>query len=139
MRKQTKIVATISEENCGIAFVKDMIDRGVDVFRLNTAHQGLEDSLTIIKNIRAVSDFTGILVDTKGPEVRTSGISDDIEVKTGDRVAFGNADCETCIKEEGVRIIPVSYENIVADVPEDAVILIDDGETAFRVTEKKEA
>ena len=139
MRKQTKIVATISEENCGIDFVKNMIDRGVDVFRLNTAHQNPEDSLTIIKNIRAVSDFTGILVDTKGPEVRTSGITDDIEVKTGDRFAFGNEDCEACITEEGVRIISVSYENIVADVPEDAVILIDDGETAFRVTEKKEA
>ena len=64
MRKQTKIVATISEENCGIDFVKDMIDRGVDVFRLNTAHQDPADSLLIINNIRTVSDYTGILVDT---------------------------------------------------------------------------
>ena len=138
MRKQTKIVATISEENCGIDFVKAMIDRGVDIFRLNTAHQNPEDSLMIINNIRAVSDFTGILVDTKGPEVRTSGITDDIEIKTGDRVAFGNGDCEAGMTEDGVRLIPVTYENIVADVPENAVILINDGETAFRVTQKKE-
>jgi pyruvate kinase len=139
MRKQTKIVATISEENCGIDFVKDMIDRGVDVFRLNTAHQNPDDSLMVIKNIRAVSDFTGILIDTKGPEVRTSGISDDIEIKTGDRVAFGNEECKVCTTEEGVRIIPISYGNIVADVPEGALILINDGDTAFRVTDKKEA
>ena len=139
MRKQTKIVATISEENCGIDFVKDMIDRGVDVFRLNTAHQDPADSLLIINNIRTVSDYTGILVDTKGPEVRTAGISENIEIKTGDRVAFGNEECDACLTEEGVRIIPISYGNIVADVPVGAMILINDGETAFKVTGKKEA
>lgn len=136
MKKQTKIIATISEENCGIDFVKQMIDQGVDVFRLNTAHQNPEDSLKIIKNIRAVSSFTGILIDTKGPEIRTSGINNNIEIRSGERVAFGNKNCRACISEKEIKIIPVSYKDIVKDVPVDSTILIDDGETAFRVSEK---
>lgn len=138
MRKQTKIVATISDRNCGVDFVKDMIDRGVDVFRLNTAHQSPKDSLKVINNIRAVSDYTGILIDTKGPEIRTADIKENIEVKTGDKIMFGPADIEDGAPDTNLRLIPVSYKNIVADVPVGSEILIDDGETAFRVTEKNE-
>ena len=139
MRKQTKIVATISDRNCGAEFVSAMIERGVDVFRLNTAHQSPEDSLKVINNIRAVSDFTGILIDTKGPEIRTVEMSESIEVRTGDKVVFGNAGCSHIGKMKGQKIIPVSYDNLVDDVPVGSLILIDDGETAFRVTEKQDS
>ena len=137
MRKQTKIVATISDRNCGTDFIRELIERGVDVFRLNTAHQSPEDSLKVIKNIRAVSEFTGILIDTKGPEVRTTGIDDDFPVKTGDIVIFKSDDCDD-VQDASVSIqIGVSYENIANDVPEGAVILIDDGDISFRVIGKK--
>ncbi|HAK47494.1 MAG TPA: pyruvate kinase [Spirochaeta sp.] len=138
MRKQTKIVATISDRHCDVGFVRELIERGVDVFRLNTAHQSPEESLKVIENIRAVSDFAGILIDTKGPEIRTAELEDNIEVKTGERVAFGSSSCTAVDIDSDVMKIPVSYKNIVKDVPQGAQILIDDGETSFRVTEKKE-
>ncbi|MDC7227268.1 MAG: pyruvate kinase [Spirochaetales bacterium] len=138
MRKQTKIVATISDRHCETEFINEMIARGVDVFRLNTAHQSISDSLKVIKNIRAISDFTGILIDTKGPEIRTADLENEIEVRTGDNVAFGSMGCNVSDMPGGFKVIPVSYKSIVHDVPEGSQILIDDGETSFRVTGKGE-
>ncbi|MDC7126198.1 MAG: pyruvate kinase [Spirochaetales bacterium] len=135
MIKQTKIVATISDRNCGIEFITEMINAGVDVFRLNTAHQTPEITLEVINNIRAVSNSVGILIDTKGPEVRTQKIDKDLELKTGDRVSIVYA--ETGLnKDTDEVIIPVSYKDIAIDVSIGDVILIDDGEISFKVVEK---
>ena len=136
MRKQTKIVATISDRNCEPEFVEQMIDRGVDVFRLNTAHQSPEDSLRVIKNIRAVSNFTGILIDTKGPEIRTLGLTDEIKVETDDRVIFTAAEIDSLPDDVEEAHIPVSYDRIAEDVPDGSLILIDDGDISFKVLER---
>ena len=124
--------------HCEPEFISGLIERGVDVFRLNTAHQSPEDSLKVIKNIRAVSDFAGILIDTKGPEVRTSGLDEDLKVKTGDCVLFSSLNTESGEACTECGVIPVSYENIYQDVPVGARILIDDGETSFNVTKKED-
>lgn len=137
MRKQTKIVATVSDRNCGTEFISALISRGVDVFRLNTAHQSPEDSLKVINNIRKVSEFSGILIDTKGPEVRTAGLDEDLPVKTGDKVIFKAEGCDSAVSGDVKALIGVSYDDITKDVPVDSLILIDDGDIAFRVTDKK--
>ena len=136
MKKQTKIVATVSDRKCDIDFIRGLVERGVDVFRLNTAHQMPEDSLKVIKNIRAVSDFCGILIDTKGPEVRTSGIEDELKIKTGERVVFTAAQIDKIDKEACEHHIPVTYDRIAEDVPAGSNILIDDGEVSFKVLER---
>jgi len=68
--KQTKIVATISDKKCDVPFLKEMFDAGMNVVRLNTAHQTTDDALKVINNVRLVSDRIPILIDTKGPEIR---------------------------------------------------------------------
>ncbi len=68
-RKQTKIVATISDLNCGVDFLTTLYNNGMNVVRLNTAHQSHEGSLLVIDNVRKVSSSIPLLVDTKGPEV----------------------------------------------------------------------
>ena len=136
MRKQTKVVATISDRKCDLEFIRGLIERGVDVFRLNTAHQSPEDSLKVIKNIRAVSQFSGILIDTKGPEVRTAGVDVDLPVKTGDRVIFTASQIDKLNDGSPEPHIPVSYERIAEDVPPGSLILIDDGDLAFKVLER---
>ena len=133
MRKQTKIVATVSDRKCDTDFIRDLISRGADVFRLNTAHQTTEDSLKVIKNIREVSDCKGILIDTKGPEVRTAGITEEIKVRTGDKVYFKSISANQA--EMDLPVIPVSYGDIARDIPEGSSILIDDGDIMFRVIE----
>ena len=68
MLKHTKIVATVSDQRCDVAFVEALYKAGMNVVRLNTAHM-MEEGLTrVVNNVRTVSDRIGILMDTKGPE-----------------------------------------------------------------------
>ena len=133
MLKKTKIVATISDKNCNEKFLQQLFDAGMNVVRLNTAHQNLEQAKKVIDMVRNVSDRIAILVDTKGPEIRTSSIGSEVEVKTGDTVrVYGNPEGES-----GNDIIFVSYTNICRDVAKGSYLLIDDGEIEFRVVENK--
>ena len=132
MDKQTKIIATISDKRCDVGFIRDLYNEGMNVVRLNSAHLDANGFNKIINNVRAVSNQIGILIDTKGPEVRTSTTQEPIEINTGDRIKIvGNPDLETT-KE----LIAVSYKNFVNDVDEGADILFDDGEIDLKVLTK---
>eukprot|EP00831_Metopus_contortus_P051145 TRINITY_DN42951_c0_g1_i1.p2 TRINITY_DN42951_c0_g1~~TRINITY_DN42951_c0_g1_i1.p2 ORF type:complete len:121 (+),score=5.18 TRINITY_DN42951_c0_g1_i1:164-526(+) len=86
MKKLTKIVATISDKRCEPEFLKSLYRAGMNVVRLNTAHQTHDDALKVIESVRQVSNKIGILLDTKGPEIRTTGATDKIPVKSGDLI-----------------------------------------------------
>lgn len=133
MLKQTKIVATISDKRCDVEFLTNLFNEGMNVVRMNSAHLGKEGFDQIINNIRTVSNRIGILMDTKGPEVRTTVSENPISFKTGDKVqikgdinGITSADC-----------IYVSYSNFVGEIRLGAVILIDDGEIELKVIEKQ--
>ena len=84
--KQTKIVASVSDRRCDTDFIRQLFNAGMNVVRMNTAHASEEGIKNIIRNVREVSRHIGILIDTKGPEVRTTGCAEPIEYKTGDVV-----------------------------------------------------
>ena len=86
MLKQTKIIATISDKRCDVPFLEQLFEAGMNVVRLNSAHLDEEGFLNIIRNVREVSPRIAILVDTKGPEIRTTIAESPIELKTGDKV-----------------------------------------------------
>lgn len=130
-KKYTKIVATISDKRCEVEFIKQLFDVGMNVARLNTAHISTESALTMINNVRAVSDSIAILVDTKGPEIRTRNIDEPINVKLGDIIKVKGGDGQS-----NQEIIYVSYEHIQRDVPVGNLILIDDGDLALEVIEQ---
>lgn len=132
-RKKTKIVATISDLRCDVDFIRDLHKAGMDVARLNTAHQSEDASLQIIENIRKVSDKIAILIDTKGPEIRTFNVKEPIPVKTGDTIYIQRADMP--IVHE--KTFSTSYNNFASEIPVGATVLIDDGELEV-VVEKKE-
>jgi pyruvate kinase len=130
--KKTKIIATISDQMCGIPLLSRMHQAGMDVVRLNTAHQTIEDALVVIKNVRAISDRIAIMVDTKGPEIRTTTAAADIPVKTGQIIPIaGNKDCEST-----ADCICVTYDHFVDDLSIGDKILIDDGDVELEVKEK---
>ncbi|MDA8126148.1 MAG: pyruvate kinase [Deltaproteobacteria bacterium] len=132
LRKKTKIVATISDRRCDVPFLRSLHEAGMDVVRINTAHQAPEGSLQMIRNIREVSGHIAIMIDTKGPEVRTTRAAEEIVLAKGDRIAFrGDPDREST--KEGVY---VSYRGFVDEVPEGSHILIDDGYLDLLVREK---
>ena len=121
--KQTKIVASVSDRRCDSEFIRQLFNAGVNVVRMNTAHASKEGIINIIRNVREVSNHIGILIDTKGPEVRTTGCEAPIEYKTGDVVKiFGRPEMDTTHD-----MINLSYENFAADVYEGCHILFDDG------------
>lgn len=121
--KQTKIVASVSDRRCDVDFIRQLYSAGVNVVRMNTAHASKEGIENIIRNVREVSNHIGILIDTKGPEVRTTGCEAPIEYKTGDVVKiFGRPDVDTTHD-----MINLSYPNFAADVYEGCHILFDDG------------
>lgn len=129
-RKQTKIVATISDLNCSVEFLTTLYDNGMNVVRLNTAHQSHEGSLLVIDNVRKVSDSIPMLIDTKGPEVRTTEIGKEgITVEEGEIIAIG----ANLGDQKGFS---TNYDGFVKDIPVGADVLIDDGETAMIVVEK---
>ena len=129
MKKFTKIVATISDKRCEKEFIQSLFDNGLNVVRMNSAHLNHEGFEKIIGNVRAVSDRIGLLMDTKGPEVRTTSNEGDadIEIMEGDKVkVVGNPDGLT-----SHDIICLSYAGIADDVRPGAHLLIDDGELDF--------
>jgi pyruvate kinase len=106
----------------------------MDVVRLNTAHMSHDDALVVINNTRAVSEKIGILLDTKGPEIRTCGALEERHVKFGDKVRIKGS-CRELSRED---IICVSHDNFVQDVSIGSLVLIDDGDIALAVEAKDE-
>jgi pyruvate kinase len=132
--KKTKIIATISDKACSVSLLKAMYDAGMNVVRLNTAHQSLEDALPVIENVRAVSDRIAIMIDTKGPEIRTIGETTPRDVKTGDLLIIKGA----CEEPSSDQCVYVSYDRFADDLSVDDRILIDDGSVELQVTKKSE-
>ena len=127
--KQTKIVASISDRRCSVDFIRQLFDAGMNVVRMNTAHASAEGMWTIVNNVREVSHHIGILIDTKGPEIRTTGCESPIHYNTGDVVKiFGRPEMDT-----EHDIINLSYRNFAQDSHIGDDILFDDGALAMKV------
>ena len=97
MLKQTKIVASISDLRCEVDFIRDLFNAGMNVVRMNTAHASREGFEKLIANVREVSNRIGILMDTKGPEVRTTASANRRQSGPGNypRMHFRNL-CQLC-------------------------------------------
>ena len=132
MPKRTKIVATISSLHCSVEFIQHLFDAGMNVVRLNTAHMTHEEALEIVVNTRKVSEQIGILLDTKGPEIRTCDGPEPIYVKTGDAIKIKGDSGGWSMGDT----ICVSHDHFVKDVPVGSSVLIDDGDIALAVEGK---
>jgi pyruvate kinase len=111
--KKTKIVATISDKNCEPDFIRELYESGMNVIRINSAHLDIEGALKIIKNTRAVSDKIAILLDTKGPEIRTTICDTPIELKKGATInIIGDPGKKS--SQEGIY---VTYKSFSSDIP----------------------
>ena len=129
--KQTKIVASVSDLRCDVEFIRQLYKAGVNVIRMNTAHATPDGLKTIIRNVREVSPHLGILIDTKGPEIRTTGTSSPIDYKFGEKVTIAGAPNQETTHDE----ICLSYPDICHDVKVGDDILFDDGELCMHVVE----
>lgn len=133
MKKFTKIVATVSDKRCGVDFIKSLAEAGVNVVRMNSAHLDFEGFSKIVANTRTADPSLGIMIDTKGPEIRTTVTIDGspVDFHAGDIVrVYGNPEGKTSREE-----ICMNYPDIAKCLRPGDRILIDDGEIAFTVKE----
>ena len=124
----TKIVASISDLNCDVDFIHKLFEAGMNVARINTAHITTETALIVIQNIRKVSNKIAILIDTKGPEVRTQQVNVPIIVKKGDTLLVSGQ-----FKQSENNQLLVSYARMHEMLVPGNRILIDDGDIELTV------
>lgn len=126
MRK-TKIVCTIGPATSSVEMLKELIRAGCDVCRLNFSHGTHESHAEVIKNIRIAAKELGndvaILLDTKGPEIRTVDVENGaVELIAGEQLVLTNEQILGNAKR-----ISITYSGLADDVYPGSRILIDDG------------
>jgi len=126
MRK-TKIVCTIGPASESVETLEKLIYAGMNVARLNFSHGNFEEHRGRIENIRTASKNTGktvaILLDTKGPEIRTRKFIDgEVYINKNDTVYVSMKDIEGTAER-----FSVTYEGLIDDVHKGSKILLDDG------------
>ncbi len=135
MKKRTKIIATISDFRCDTPYLKTLYDAGMNVVRINTAHCPIEGAAAIVKNVREVSDKIAILIDTKGPEIRTTKTVEDFTINAGDELLVRGSDSPEMLSSREALI--VNDGNFANEVNVGNSILVDDGDIELIIKEKK--
>ncbi|WP_053218931.1 pyruvate kinase [Virgibacillus senegalensis] len=134
MRK-TKIVSTIGPASESVETLTKLMEAGMNVARLNFSHGDFEEHGQRIKNIREAAEKTGstvaILLDTKGPEIRTGTLKDgEAQLTKGDTVYVSMEDIEGTAER-----ISVTYPDLINDVHIGSKLLLDDGLIELEVEE----
>ncbi len=126
--KRTKIVCTMGPNTDSRELLENLFDAGMDVARFNFSHGSHEEHkgrMDMLKEIRAEKKIpVAILLDTKGPEIRTGVLEDGkkITLTEGEQIVLTTVSC-TGNKDK----ISISYEGLPQDVSVGGTILIDDG------------
>ena len=134
--KKTKIVCTIGPASETVETLAQLMNSGMNVCRLNFSHGDFEEHGNRIKNIREASKLTGkrvaILLDTKGPEIRTHDMAggSKITIVKGSTVRISMTQVEGTPEK-----FSVTYPELINDVTPGSHILLDDGLIDLEVTE----
>jgi len=144
--RRTKIIVTLGPATESEEMLEQVIRAGADVIRLNMAHAKHDWTRTVIRRIRAVSARAGrevaIMMDIKGPEIRTGDLTVPLELKAGEIFDFtvkpGNSIPNSGNAEE-IRSVDVNYQNLVNDITVGDEVLVDNGLLRLEVLEKNDA
>ncbi len=130
MRK-AKIVATLGPSSSEVSQIKDLIDAGVNVARVNMSHGTYELSHQLILNIRKASKLANkevaILMDLQGPKIRVDKLTVPLELKSDSEWVIGPTASKDKYPEYQGRYIPTVYDKLVHDCRDNVRVLFDDG------------
>ena len=139
--RYTKIVVTLGPTTQAKTTLAALIEAGVDVMRLNMAHATHEWVAEVIWHIREVSNQLGrdvaIMMDVKGPEIRTGKIEQSIALRVGDRIEFRTAAATSM--HASIPSIPVNYLGLPADVVVGGEMLVDSGLLRLKIIDKDDS
>ncbi|MEJ2567496.1 MAG: pyruvate kinase, partial [candidate division WOR-3 bacterium] len=127
MRK-TKIIATIGPSSEDGKVIKEMVENGLNIARLNFSHRSQKDAKQTYKNLRKVVPHIGIIMDTQGPEVRLGKVKKGTELFRGEEVEFIRDKISGDEKK-----LSVDYPKLFDYLKKDDTILISDGSVELRV------
>lgn len=134
--RRTKIVCTIGPASESTEKLEQLMEAGMNVARLNFSHGDFEEHGARIKNIREAAKKTGktvaILLDTKGPEIRTGTLKDGQAYL--EKGATVHVSMDASIEGTADRI-SVTYPDLINDVHVGSKLLLDDGLIELEVTE----
>ena len=138
--KKTKIVSTLGPASTDVNTIVKLINAGANVFRFNFSHGDHPEHLGRLENVHKAEEITGkkvgIMLDTKGAEIRTTVQKDGkIEYNIGDKVRISMDDSLEGVHDK----IAVTYEGLYDDVKVGGHVLFDDGLIDMLVDEKDEA
>lgn len=132
---RTKIVATLGPASSSTETLREMIEAGVNVFRLNSSHGSYADHQKAIDNIRSINESLqlniAILIDLQGPKLRIGEIENGhVIINNGDMLEFSTSKCVGNAKK-----VYITYPEFPADVHKGEHVLIDDGKLVLEVVE----
>jgi pyruvate kinase len=141
--RRTKIIVTLGPATESEEMLVKLIRAGADVIRLNMAHASHEWTRQVIRRVRTASEKAGsevaIMMDIKGPEIRTGDLAVPFELKAGEIFDFTvkpGADRENAVE---VRSVDVNYRNLVNTIQVGDTVLVDNGLIRLEVLEKHDA
>jgi len=130
MINKTKIIATIGPSTSSKEMIKRIIQRGVNVCRVNLSHISHSEAKEIIDNIKEVNKqihaHTAILADLQGPKIRVGNFEKPIKIKKGSYIYFNTT-------KKQPNDIFISYKNFAKDVKKGDRVLLDDGKLSLLV------
>lgn len=140
--RHTKIIFTIGPATESEQMLEKLICEGVDICRINMAHADHEWTRTITQRIRKVSKKVSreiaIMMDVKGPEIRTCPMETPIMLKEGQTIFISTHANEYSEDEDGTPIVGVNYPSIVDDVSVGGEIQVDNGLIKLEIIGKTE-
>ncbi len=133
--RRAKIVCTLGPAVSSPERIRELVDAGMDVARLNLSHGEYADHEKIYQEIRRASDETGhavgILVDLQGPKIRTTRFSGGpVELVNGAEFTITTREVDGSVSEVGT-----TYKGLPGDVNPGDALLIDDGKVALQAVE----
>ena len=131
------MVCTIGPKSEKREIMETLLNSGMNVMRLNFSHGDFEEHGGRITNINAIMQETGkvfaVLLDTKGPEIRTCDLEngEDVSLVTGDKITLTSDSNFVGNKTK----VGVTYPNLAKDLKVGATVLLDDGLIGLKVIE----
>src|SRR5439155_260907 len=136
--RRTKIICTLGPASEKPETLRQLVQEGADVFRLNMSHAQHAWVREVVPRIRAIAEEVGravaILVDTQGPAIRTGDLKTDLHLKPGDILEFTVRGA----KSEEAYSVDVNYDGLINDINEGDTVLVDNGVIHLLVLEKRE-
>jgi pyruvate kinase len=136
MRK-TKIICTLGPATESAETLREMVEAGANVFRLNMSHATHDWVRVIVPRIRAIAKETGqiigILMDTQGPAIRTGDLPASLNLVPGDVFEFTVRGS----KSEEVYSVGVNYDGLIDDISVGDIVLVDNGVIHMKVLAKR--